>query len=48
MEILPDLRQPQHGRAHPAGQDIERNKLADAEVALDDEPCTKIENRGCY
>ena len=30
MEILPDLREPQHRRADPAGQHVERDQLADA------------------
>src|SRR5947209_19613371 len=48
MEILPELRQPQHGRTYPACQDVEGNKLTDAEVALDDKPCSKIEHAGCH
>ena len=35
MEILPDLRQPQHRRADAAGQHVEGDQLADRQVAVD-------------
>ena len=37
VEVLPDLRQPQHRRADAAGQDIEGDKLANGQIAVDDE-----------
>ena len=46
MEILPDLRQPQHRRAHPAGQHVERDELADREAAVDHELGAEIEDAG--
>ena len=37
MEVLPDLRQAQHRRAHSPGQHVESNQLAHAQIAVDDE-----------
>src|SRR5713101_6055849 len=45
VKILPELRQSQHWRAHPAGKDIESDQLADAQALIDDELRAKIE--GC-
>ena len=45
VEILPDLGQPQHRPADPAGQDVEGDQLADAEVAVDDELGAEIQDR---
>ena len=36
MEILPDLRNPQHRRAHPPGENVERDELTHAEIAVND------------
>jgi hypothetical protein len=44
VEVLPDLGEPQHRRADPAGQDIEGDKLADRQGAVDDEPGAEIEH----
>src|SRR5262245_45258633 len=44
VEVLPNLGQPQHRRADPAGQDIESDELADGEVATDDKPGAVIEH----
>ena len=46
MEVLPHLRQAQHRRAHPAGQHVEGDQLADGEVAVDDQPGAEIQRRG--
>ena len=35
VEILPDLRQAQHRCADPAGQHVEGDEFADAQVAVD-------------
>ena len=43
MEILPDLGEPQHGRAHPPGEHIESNQFADRQAAFDDELGAKIQ-----
>ena len=45
MEILPDLRQPQHRRADAAGQHVEGDQLADRQVAVDHELGAEIEDR---
>ena len=44
MEILPDLREPQHRRADPPGEHVERNQLADREFAIDDHLGAEIED----
>ncbi len=46
MEILPNLREAKHRRAHPAGQDVERHELADREVAVDHQAGTEVEDAG--
>src|SRR6516165_11992518 len=46
MKILPDLGEPQHRRAHPSGQHIESNQLADREAAVDDELGAKKQDAG--
>ena len=46
MEILPDLRQPQHRRADPAGQHVEGDELADRQAAVDDQLGAEIEDAG--
>ena len=45
MEILPDLREPQHRRAHPAGKHVERDELADREIAVDHQLRAEIEDQ---
>ena len=42
VKILPDLRQPQHRRAHPARQHVEGDEFADREAAVDHEPGAAI------
>ena len=44
MKILPDLGETQHRRAHPAGQDVEGDELADRQVAADHEPGAEIQD----
>ena len=44
MKVLPDLRKPQHRRAHPAGQHVEGHQLADRRAAVDDQLGTEIED----
>ena len=46
MEILPHLRQTQHRRAHPAGQDVEGHQLADRQAAVDHQLGAEIEDGG--
>ena len=46
MEVLPDLRQPEHRRAHAARKHIESDKLADRQIAADDELGAEIKGRG--
>jgi hypothetical protein len=46
VEILPDLRQPKHRRAHPSGQHVEGDQLADREATLDDELCPEEQDPG--
>ncbi len=43
MEILPDLRQPQHRLRDPARQHVEGDQLADRQLAVDDELGAEIE-----
>ena len=43
MEILPDLRQPQHGLADASRQHIESHQFADRQVAGDHQPGPEIE-----
>ena len=45
VEILPDLRQPQHRRADAAGQHVEGDELADGELAVDHQLGAEIEHR---
>ena len=44
MKVLPDLRKAQHGRVHPAGQDIESNQFADRQIAIDDQLGAEIQD----
>jgi len=46
MKVLPDLRETQHRRAHPASQDVEGHELADRQAAVDDQLGTEIEQAG--
>ena len=46
MEVLPDLREAQHGRVHPAGQNVEGHEFADRQVAIDDQLGAEIEDAG--
>src|SRR4051794_38823673 len=46
MKVLPDLRQTEHRRTHPASQDIEGHKLADRKIPIDDKLGTAIEYAG--
>ena len=46
MKVLPDLRQPQHRRTDPAGQDVEGDEFADRQAAFDHELGAEIENAG--
>ena len=45
VEVLPDLGQPQHRLADPAGQHVEGDQLADGELALDHQLGAEIEDR---
>jgi hypothetical protein len=45
LEVLPELGQPQHRRTDPAGQHVEGDELADAEVAVDHQHGAEIERR---
>src|SRR5215813_21868 len=42
VEVLPDLGEPEHRRADPAGEDVEGDVLADRQVAVNDEPGAEI------
>ena len=44
MEVLPDLRETQHRRVHPAGQDIEGDEFADRQAAVDDQLGAEIKD----
>ena len=46
MKVLPDLRKTQYRRAHPAGQDVEGDELADRQAAFDDQLGAEIEDAG--
>ncbi len=46
MKILPELREAQHRRADPAGQDVEGHELADRQVAVDHQLGAAIEDAG--
>ena len=41
MEILPDLRKPQHRRVDPAGQHVEGHEFADGQASVHDQPRAK-------
>ena len=47
MKILPDLRETQHRRTHPARQDVEGDQFADRKAALDHEPSAAIK-QACH
>ena len=46
MKVLPNLRETQHRRAHPAGQDVEGHELADRQAAVDHQLGAEIEDAG--
>ena len=46
MKILPDLGQPQHRCAHPAGQHVESDELADGQASIDDELRPEVQSSG--
>jgi hypothetical protein len=46
VKVLPDLREPQHRRAHAPSQDVERHQLAHRQAAIDDQLRAEIENAG--
>ena len=42
MEILPDLGEPQHRHADARGQHVERDELADGQIAADHKPGAEV------
>ncbi len=46
LEVLPQLYQAEDRPTDPAGQHGEGNQLADAERALDDQPCAEPQQQG--
>ena len=46
LEVLPHLRQAQDRRAHPAGQHVEGDQLADRQAAVDHQLGAEIEDGG--
>ena len=44
VEVLPDLRQPQHRRADAAGQHVEGDEFADRQLAVDDQLGAEIQD----
>ena len=44
VKVLPDLREAQHGRVHPAGQNIESHQFADRQIAIDDQLGAEIKD----
>ena len=46
VKLLPDLSNPQHRHAHPAGQHVEGHQFSDGEVAVDDELGAKEKDGG--
>jgi hypothetical protein len=46
VEVLPDLSEPEHRRAHPSRQDAEGDELADGEAAVDHQHRADIEDGG--
>ena len=46
VKVLPDLREAQHRRAHPAGQDVEGDEFADRQAAVDHQLGAEIEHAG--
>ena len=45
LEVLPELRQPQHRLRDPAGQHVEGDQLADRQLAVDHQLGAEIEDR---
>src|SRR6266508_4660564 len=43
VKVLPNLRETQHRRAHPASQEVEGHQLADRQAAVDDQLGAEIE-----
>ena len=46
VKVLPNLRETQHRRVYPAGQDVEGHEFADRQAAFDDQLGAEIQDAG--